>query len=167
MGRSYDFRFIRLYRRNCARLIGIKIGRLQRSLRGFSFGCLWLFFSTLETIAHPLAHLWLVTQSPTRGQWMCPQTVSTPTVKPSRLRATRSLIQCSYAHRGRNSRPEIYFPCQFSQEWSRRLYPTLVRRKRRKALRHDPQRFGKVQADPKQPSRSDRTLHDTRKTHRP
>jgi hypothetical protein len=78
-----------------------------------------------------------------------------------------SLIQCLYANPSGNSRPEIHLPDHVSQERRCRPYPGLVRRKRRQALRNDPQRLGKIQAHTKQPQGSNRALHRARKNYRP
>jgi hypothetical protein len=47
---------------------GIKVSWLQR--RGSRFTLARLRFFALETIAHPFAHVWLLTQRHTGGQWM-------------------------------------------------------------------------------------------------
>jgi hypothetical protein len=47
---------------------GIKISRLQRRGPRLTLARLWFF--ALETIAHPFAHVWLLTQPHTCGQWM-------------------------------------------------------------------------------------------------
>src|ERR1700680_3242624 len=65
--RHFGFRLIRFCWRRGARG-GIKVGRLQRRGYRLTFARLWFF--ALETIAHPFAHLWLLTQPDTREQWM-------------------------------------------------------------------------------------------------
>src|SRR5258708_17330011 len=57
-----DFGWCRTFRS------GIKVCRLQR--RGCSLTLARLRFFALETITHPFAHVWLLTQRHTRGQWM-------------------------------------------------------------------------------------------------
>jgi len=51
------------------RSLGIKVGRLQRRRRRFALARLCSFLS-LQSIAHPFAHVWLLTQPHSRGQWM-------------------------------------------------------------------------------------------------
>ena len=62
----FGFRLARFRRGGRARL-GIKVSWLQR--RGCRFTLARLWFFALETIAHPFAHVWLLTQPHTRGQW--------------------------------------------------------------------------------------------------
>src|ERR1700690_1396461 len=52
-----------MYRSRRGRSLGgIVIGGLQRSLCGLALAGFSVLFGALETIAHPLAHVWFVTQ---------------------------------------------------------------------------------------------------------
>jgi PPOX class probable F420-dependent enzyme len=56
------------------RRLSVKICRLQRRLRRIGFSAFRGFLPALQAVAHPFAHVWLVTYWPSRKQWSASQT---------------------------------------------------------------------------------------------